>query len=63
MRTPEGRADIIMREIIIFWAAIFVFPFKTIRALVWRWERWLTKVDKEIEEHHEEYLKIMNYKK
>ena len=61
-RTPQGRADVIMREIIIFWAAIIIYPFKTIRALIWRWEMWLTKVDKEIDEHHNEYLRVKNYR-
>ena len=45
--------DNFIREVLIFWAAIFVFPFKTIRILIWKWYKWIEGSEIEIKETHE----------
>ncbi|AGO49595.1 hypothetical protein Phi4:1_gp182 [Cellulophaga phage phi4:1] len=60
--------DNFMREVIIFWAAIFVFPFKTVRILAWKWERWIQNSEAIIKERHRVindsvYGKVKNLKK
>lgn len=60
MRTPEEIIAVIMREVLIFWAAVFIFPFKTVRLLIWKWYKWLAEGDKLIAKEHEEYFEIVN---
>ena len=54
----RNKFEIFIREILLIWAFFFLFPIKSIRALAWRWEIWLKKVDKEIDKGHEDYFNI-----
>ena len=50
--------EMFLRELVLYIAAIFLFPFKTIRALIWQWHFWLSKMDEKIKNDHDEYFKI-----
>jgi hypothetical protein len=50
--------DKIIRELVLYFAAIILFPLKTIRALIWKWYFWLEKVDAKIKKDHDEYYNI-----
>ena len=54
----RNKAEVFIREVLLIWAFFFFYPIKTIRALAWRWECWLRKVDKEIEKGHDDYFNI-----
>ena len=40
------------RELVIFLSAFTIFPFLTIRVLIWNWHFWLTKKNKKIQKNH-----------
>lgn len=54
----RNKVDVFIREVLQIWAFFFLYPIKTVRALAWRWEVWLKKVDREIEKGHDDFFKI-----
>lgn len=52
----KHRYEFPLRELFIWFGVVFIFPFRTIRALTWKWYFWLNKVDKEIKKDHENWL-------
>lgn len=46
----------IIRELVLYSAAIMFLPFKTIRALIWQWHFWLERVDKKIKDDHDKFF-------
>ncbi len=58
----EGKANDIdklndkgTREMVLLFCGLILFPFFTVRALMWKWHFWLQKMDKLIDEDHKRY--------
>ena len=49
------KTERLLREIILFAMAILLFPFMTIRVLIWKWYFWIRKNERKITENHNEY--------
>ena len=56
--THETKHDRKIRELVLYFAAVILFPLKTIRALIWQWHFWLEKVDAKIKNNHDEYYRL-----
>ena len=54
----EKKYDRKIREVVILFASVIIFPFRTIRALIWQWNFWLQKMDAKIKSDHDDYYKI-----
>lgn len=50
-----------LREIFVIWAAIFVFPFKTLRILAWKWSEWINENEVWIRDGHHKWLKAQGW--
>lgn len=50
------KIETITRELVLYWAAIFLYPFKTIRCLIWQWHFWIQKTEIEIEKDHNDFF-------
>jgi hypothetical protein len=44
-----------VREAVMLIAAVFILPFKTIRALIWKWYFWIEKVENQIQDDHDQH--------
>jgi hypothetical protein len=58
MSSFETKHDRKIRELVLYFAAVILFPLKTIRALIWQWHFWLEKVDAKIKNDHDEYYRL-----
>ena len=54
----SNKLDNIVREIAIYVIAITVFPFQTIRVLLWKWLFWIQKGEKDIKKFHKKINKF-----
>jgi hypothetical protein len=49
------KAEMMIREILLFICAISIFPFMTLRVLVWKWHFWIRENEAIINENNREY--------
>ena len=49
------KTERILREFVLFFIAIILFPFMTFRVLIWKWHFWLRNNEKLIKKDHDEY--------
>jgi len=49
------KSERVLREIILFVCAIAIFPFMTLRVLIWKWNWWIRKQERKIYNDHKEY--------
>lgn len=49
------RTERLMREILLFVMAISIFPFMTLRVLIWKWHFWIRKTERKITKDHNHY--------
>lgn len=49
------KSERILREIILFVIAISIFPFMTLRVLIWKWHFWIRKYERKITKDHKDY--------
>ena len=47
-----------IRETLLFVMAISIFPFMTLRVLVWKWHFWIRDLEYKIKKDHENYQNI-----
>jgi len=52
------KAERITREVILFTCAIAIFPFMTLRVLIWKWHWWIQKNECKITKDHNVYQGI-----
>lgn len=49
------KTERILRECVLFVMAISIFPFMTLRVLIWKWHWWIRKNEIEIKKDNDEY--------
>ena len=52
------KTERLIREILLFVMAISIFPFMTLRVLVWKWHFWIRDLEHKIKKDHENYQNI-----
>lgn len=59
----ERKGDRFLRELVLFMAAISIFPFMTVRVLVWKWHVWIRESELRIKEDHEDFENLKHLPK
>ena len=49
------KSERLLREIVLLGMAISIFPFMTLRVLIWKWSFWIRKTEKKIMQDHKQY--------
>ena len=49
------KSERLLREILLFVMAISIFPFMTLRVLIWKWHFWIRKTEHKITKDHNHY--------
>lgn len=57
MKFNENSVQILIRELVLYFASLVLFPIRTVRVLVWKWHFWLKSTEAKIKEDHETFFK------